>query len=83
MPFGDLLGEDGKMLSPEGLQAAFRSAGVDTNGKLLTSCGSGVTASVISLALAQLGRDDAPLYDGSWAEWGADADTPVATGPAD
>ena len=83
MPFGNLLGEDGKMLPPAQLQAAFQAAGVETAGasRLLTSCGSGVTASVISLALAQLGREGVPLYDGSWAEWGTADDTPVETGP--
>ena len=56
-----------------------RTTGPHSAGPVAT----GVTASVISLALAQLGRDDVPLYDGSWAEWGADAHTPVATGPAE
>ena len=57
MPFGNLLGEDGKMLPPERLQAAFDAAGVGAAEQLVTSCGSGVTAAIISLALAQVRRD--------------------------
>jgi thiosulfate/3-mercaptopyruvate sulfurtransferase len=49
---------------------------------VVASCGSGVTAGIVALALAVLGRPDAAVYDGSWVEWGADARLPVATGPA-
>jgi thiosulfate/3-mercaptopyruvate sulfurtransferase len=49
---------------------------------VVASCGSGVTAGVIALALATLGRPDAAVYDGSWTEWGADASLPIETGPA-
>jgi len=48
----------------------------------VASCGSGVTAGIVALALAELGRPDAAVYDGSWSEWGADADLPIATRPA-
>ena len=56
MPFGNLLGEDGRMLPPDRLQAALDTAGVGTAEQLVTSCGSGVTASVLMLGLDQLGR---------------------------
>ena len=65
-----------------GAPTGNRNAGVGKRGRMVCTCGSGVTAAVIALALARLGRWDAPVYDGSWAEWGALADTPVATGDA-
>lgn len=72
------------MLEPAALGAKFLAAGVDVSNEspLYLSCGSGVTASVIALALDQLGRSDVSLYDGSWAEWGSRNDLPIATGPA-
>ena len=63
------------------LGAAFRDAGVDLTAPIITTCGSGISASILALALARLGRDDVAVYDGSWSEWGARADTPVAIGP--
>jgi thiosulfate/3-mercaptopyruvate sulfurtransferase len=76
LPFPEVLAADGRMKPPAGLEAAFRSAGVDLDRPLTTSCGSGVTAAILSLALARLGRDSR-VYDGSWAEWGGRSDTPV------
>lgn len=74
------LSRDGKLLPVDELRAVLESAGLDLSKPVVTTCGSGVTAAVISLALASVGHDDHRLYDGSWAEWGGRDDTPVATG---
>ncbi|WAP70317.1 3-mercaptopyruvate sulfurtransferase [Jiella pelagia] len=75
-----LLGEDGRLRSPEELRKAFVEAGIDPQRPVVTSCGSGVTAAVINLALESLGNHASRLYDGSWTEWGSAKDTPVETG---
>jgi thiosulfate/3-mercaptopyruvate sulfurtransferase len=80
LPFGGLVGSDGTMASAGEIRRAFGEAGVDLDRPIITTCGSGVSASVLALALARIGRDDAAVYDGSWAEWGSRADTPVVTG---
>jgi thiosulfate/3-mercaptopyruvate sulfurtransferase len=81
-PWSGLVAEDGTLQPPAALEAAFESAGVDLSRPLVTTCGSGISAAILALALAVLGREDVPVYDGSWSEWGAaDAGTPVATGP--
>ena len=64
------------------LADAFRQAGIDPQQPVVTSCGSGVTASVLAFALALLGAPEVALYDGSWSEWGADPATPKEQGPA-
>lgn len=74
------LAENGRLKSPEALRQAFANAGVDPDKPSVTSCGSGVTAAVISLALESLGNRSSKLYDGSWTEWGSAPDTPVETG---
>ena len=74
------LSRDGKLLAVDELRSVLESAGLDLSKPVVTSCGSGVTAAVISLALASVGHEDNRLYDGSWTEWGGRADTPVVTG---
>lgn len=75
-----LLNDDQTMLSPEKLRSVFAEAGVDLTKPAITSCGSGVTASIISLALERIGHRNHSLYDGSWAEWGAFDYLTVETG---
>lgn len=77
LPFAAVLNPDGTMKRGPDLEAAFRTAGIDLDRPVVATCGSGVTAAILSLALSVLGRDSR-LYDGSWAEWGGRADTPVA-----
>jgi thiosulfate/3-mercaptopyruvate sulfurtransferase len=73
-----LLLDDGTMKSPADLRAVFQAAGVDLKKPAITSCGSGVTAAILSLALERIGKRDHALYDGSWAEWGMYGDLKVA-----
>jgi len=80
--YAALLNDDGTMKSPEALRAVFAEAGVDLDKPAITTCGSGVTAAVLSLAMERMGKRDHSLYDGSWSEWGASPTVPVATGDA-
>lgn len=83
LPFNELLDPDtGTMRPATELRAIFEQAGTDFCRPIVTSCGSGVTAAVLSLALARLGVETSALYDGSWAEWGLPDGPPVATGKA-
>ncbi|MEM7687981.1 MAG: sulfurtransferase [Pseudomonadota bacterium] len=82
LPFGAVFNEDGTYKSAADLRTAFEAAGVDWQRPVITTCGSGVTASVLLFALHLAGKDDTALYDGSWSEWAADPDTPKAQGPA-
>jgi thiosulfate/3-mercaptopyruvate sulfurtransferase len=72
----------GEMKSLDDLRAAFTGAGVKLDAPIVTSCGSGVSAGVLTLALYRLGITDTALYDGSWSEWGQEKGPPIATGPA-
>jgi thiosulfate/3-mercaptopyruvate sulfurtransferase len=74
------LSEHGKLLPLDRLREVLEKAGVDPGKPVVTTCGSGVTAAAITLALESLGNEDNKLYDGSWSEWGGRGDTPVATG---
>lgn len=71
------LSRDGRLLAPEELRRVFETAGVDLSRPVVTSCGSGVTAAIVTLALETLGHRANRLYDGSWAEWGGRRDTEV------
>ena len=79
VPFSALYNADGTFKQPAEIKSAFEGAGVDLARPITTSCGSGVTASVLLFGLHLLGKDDTALYDGSWSEWGADPVTPKAT----
>lgn len=80
VPWNGLVAEDGRLKSREDLQAVFAAGGVDLAKPIVTTCGSGVTAALLALGLARLGRKDVAVYDGSWAEWGGRSDTAVVTG---
>lgn len=79
LPFLELVGPDGLLRSPEELRRLYRDAGIDLSRPIVTSCGSGATACALTLGLALLGVESA-VYDGSWSEWGANPEAPVATG---
>jgi len=81
LPYGRLFKGDGTWKRGEELAAEFRNAGIDLDRPVVTTCGSGVTASILLFGLTLLGREDWALYDGSWSEWGADPETPKAVGP--
>ncbi|WP_269582274.1 3-mercaptopyruvate sulfurtransferase [Roseibium sp. Sym1] len=80
LPFTELIHDDGTFCTREELAEAFKRAGVDLDRPVTTTCGSGVTAAILTLALTILGARDLALYDGSWAEWGSRDDTEIATG---
>ena len=80
LPYTSLLREDGTIVGNEAIAAAFHEAGIDPARPVITTCGSGISACFLALALSLAGFPDAAVYDGSWTEWGGAADNPVTTG---
>ena len=81
LPHTEVFNPDGTWKSPGALREILAAAGIDLAAPVTTSCGSGVTASVLMFAMHLIGKDDTALYDGSWAEWSADPSTPKLQGP--
>ncbi|MDN4633036.1 3-mercaptopyruvate sulfurtransferase [Sphingomonas sp. PsM26] len=81
LPVGQIFNEDGTWKTGDALRSAFEGAGIDLAKPLVTTCGSGITASALAFGAHLLGVE-AAVYDGSWSEWGADRTTPKATGEA-
>jgi thiosulfate/3-mercaptopyruvate sulfurtransferase len=79
VPYENVL-ENGRLASRERIEAAFTSAGVDLDKPIITSCGSGVTAAILTFALESIGKSPHRLYDGSWSEWGSRPDVPIERG---
>ena len=83
LPYGELLDPTTRTVLPvEQLKAKFAAAGIDLKKPVVTTCGSGITASALALGLHLAGASSYAVYDGSWTEWGGRTDTPVETGPA-
>jgi thiosulfate/3-mercaptopyruvate sulfurtransferase len=80
LPWRALLAHDNTLKDDHALQQLFAERGVDMRAPIVTTCGSGISAAILMLALVKLGAADVALYDGSWAEWGGRANAPVATG---
>lgn len=80
LPWDAVVNPDGAMRSAQELRDLFETAGVDLAAPIVTTCGSGISASLLALALARLSRPDVAVYDGSWTEWGGHPDTPVVSG---
>ena len=78
--YATLLNPDGTLKSPDAIARVFAEAGIDVRKPVITSCGSGITAAILTLGLNLIGAKEHALYDGSWSEWGAATDTPVETG---
>ena len=79
LPFAKLITKDGTLKPAPEVERLFEEAGVDLSKPVVASCGSGITASVLALALAEIGHRRTSVYDGSWSEWGADQNLPIET----
>lgn len=79
LPFTDLLNPDGTMRAPDELRHRFAAAGIDGTAPIVTSCGTGVTATILTLALRIAGLPEGAVYDGSWTEWAGRTETQKAT----
>ena len=77
LPYERLYRRDGTLLPPDDLARAFAVSGLDLDRAIVTTCGSGVTASVLALGLHLIGKEEVAVYDGSWTEWGGRKDTPI------
>lgn len=82
LPFTDLVSTQGTVLPPDRLRERVEAAGIDLAQPVVATCGSGVSACALVLALHRLGRPDTAVYDGAWTEWGGRSDTPISTGVA-
>ncbi len=84
VPFGTVLTPEGTMKPAAEIYAVFKAAGIDAEKPVIATCGSGITACTLALALAVIGNEHVPVFDGSWYEWSHDATAPVVSGePAD
>lgn len=79
VPYGQIVNKDGTLKTTAELEEIFEKAGIDHHKAIITSCGSGITACVLALALAETGHLRTSVYDGSWAEWGSDESLPIET----
>lgn len=79
VPFNEVLKNGVTLLGKEELEEKFKAAGVSLSSPIVTSCGTGVTACVLALALDRIGKEDVAVYDGSWTEWGGNPETPIST----
>jgi thiosulfate/3-mercaptopyruvate sulfurtransferase len=82
LPYEQMFNDDGTWKTGDAMKAAFKDAGVDLGAPLIATCGSGLTAATLVFGAHLIGKSDVSLYDGSWSEWGAQADTPKAIGGA-